>query len=311
MEPGEPPPGGRTAFDPELGRLWQVCGGCGRWNAVPMEERWETLEACERLATDRGRILLRGERLSLLVAGRAQLVRVGEAPRVAFSEWRYSRRLDAYPTRRPGLFQRLLASLPERSAGGADYHSVPRMPPVEWMTSPFQEQAGLLTELFLHVPFAEACPSCEEPLALEPTDFGRVRLTRERAGASAVATCAFCGETSALRLEAARPALRVALAIVDRRRREPDEVVGAAGLLDRAGGPEAWVDELAREDLALEETEPAERIALAIGLDEQAEAEVLEAEWREAEELAAIMDGELTHVPGFEAFRDRVLGGTG
>ena len=39
-----------------------------------------------------------------------------------------------------------------------------------------------------------------------------------------------------------------------------------------------------------------------------AEAEALEAEWREAEELGAIMDGELTPVPGFEAFRRELRG---
>ena len=38
-----------------------------------------------------------------------------------------------------------------------------------------------------------------------------------------------------------------------------------------------------------------------------AETEALEAEWKEAEELASMMDGELTEVPGFEAFRRDVL----
>jgi hypothetical protein len=51
-----------------------------------------------------------------------------------------------------------------------------------------------------------------------------------------------------------------------------------------------------------------ERVALRIALDERAETEALEAEWREAEEIAAIMDGELTLVEGFQAFRERVLG---
>ncbi len=45
-----------------------------------------------------------------------------------------------------------------------------------------------------------------------------------------------------------------------------------------------------------------------MALDEQSEAELLEAEWREAEELAAIVDGELSQVRGFEEFRRRILG---
>ena len=56
------------------------------------------------------------------------------------------------------------------------------------------------------------------------------------------------------------------------------------------------------------EMEEGERVALKIALDEEAEIEALEDEWRNAEEIAAIMDGELTEVPGFEEFRQRVLG---
>jgi hypothetical protein len=51
------------------------------------------------------------------------------------------------------------------------------------------------------------------------------------------------------------------------------------------------------------------RGALLIALDERAEAEALEAEWREAEEMAAIIDGELSQVPGFDAFRKEILDG--
>jgi hypothetical protein len=50
-------------------------------------------------------------------------------------------------------------------------------------------------------------------------------------------------------------------------------------------------------------------VAVGISLDEQTEAEALEAEWRVAEELAGIVDDELTEVPGFDTFRARVLGG--
>ena len=50
------------------------------------------------------------------------------------------------------------------------------------------------------------------------------------------------------------------------------------------------------------------RAGLLIALDETAEVEALEAEWKTAEELAAISDGELSDVPGFEVFRKEVLG---
>ncbi len=307
FEPGEVPRRIRLAFDPRLGRLWQVCPRCARWNPVPLEERWETLEACERLVRREGRALLEGEHLSLLAVGDAQLVRVGEPVRPEFADWRYSRRLDAYPLRRPGLLERMLSSLPERSAGGVDIYGTPRIPPTKWILSPFQEHADLLTGLFASVPLVEACPACGAPLALEPSAFGDLRILEVPAGPAVLATCALCGATPTVPLEEARPTLRVALAIVDRRRRDPEEIAPAAALLERAGGPEEFVRGLGRSGLPLDTIDPSERIALAIGLDEEAEAEALEAEWKEAEEVAGIMDGELTDVPGFKAFKRRVL----
>jgi hypothetical protein len=276
-----------------------------------MEDRWETLEECEELARRRGRILVRGDHLTLLGAGRTQLIRVGEAIRLEFSDWRYSRRLDEDMPGGPGLVTRMILSLPEGGAGGVTFHGVPRLPPVDWILSPFQEHARMLGALFLRAPLVEGCPGCGGPLALEPSAFGKVRLVRERSGPALVATCALCGATSSVPLADARPTLRIALAIVGRDHREPEEIGDAVSLLDEAGGPRALIDELGESDLALEEMETDERIALAIGLDEQAEAEALEVEWREAEEIAAIMDRELTDVPGFDAFRKRVLGGDG
>jgi len=44
------PIGRRFAFDTTRARLWVVCRSCDQWNLVPIEERWEALEECERLA---------------------------------------------------------------------------------------------------------------------------------------------------------------------------------------------------------------------------------------------------------------------
>jgi hypothetical protein len=308
---GDPDDAVRVAYDPEQGRLWQVCSRCARWNLVPMEDRWETLEKCEELVRRQGRILVRGHRLTLLSAGETQLIRVGEAIRLEFSDWRYSRRLDKHMPGGPGLLTRMILDLPERGAGGVTFHGVPQLPEMEWIVSPFQEHAQMLGALFIRAPLVDTCPGCGDPLALVPSEFGKVRLVQERSGPALVATCALCGTASAVPLTEARPTLRIALAIVGRDHRDPDEIADAVSLLDEADGPRAWIDQLGRSDLALEEMDTGERIALAIGLDEEAEAEALEAEWREAEEVAAIMDRELTDVPGFEEFRKRVLRGEG
>src|SRR5881394_2868182 len=41
--------GKRLAYDERNGRLWVVCGTCGRWNLTPLDERHEAIETCEKL----------------------------------------------------------------------------------------------------------------------------------------------------------------------------------------------------------------------------------------------------------------------
>lgn len=298
----------RVAFDPVLGRLWQVCPSCLRWNAVPFEDRWIVLELCERVAAS-GRMLLESEHLSLLEAGAHQLIRVGTPPRAEFAVWRYSRLADA-SVRSGGLLRRLLR-IPERPVGGvlgADYHGGVVTVPPAWIGSPFLEDGGLLTLLFSSVPLAAQCPNCAFPFMLEPAAFSEVRLARERQGLAVVADCALCKRTGVVALKAARPALRMALAVVSRKHRSVPRVKRAVEPLDRYGTAEDFLARLGKRGASLGSLSPRLRLALWLSLDEWAEAELLEAEWRAAEELAAIADGELTEVPGFVEFRNRIMG---
>src|SRR5512134_1536051 len=135
----------RIAFDPWLGRLWQVCPSCSRWSAVPLEERWEVLHACERQSRKRARILIETEHLCLVQAGSHQLIRVGRPPRTEFASWRYSSLLDPFAFSR-GVLTHLLA-LPDRPGGGnigRDYHGGVVTVPPAWVGSPFLEHGGLL-----------------------------------------------------------------------------------------------------------------------------------------------------------------------
>jgi len=81
--------GRRVAFDGAKGRLWVVCGRCERWNLVPIEERWEAIEECERawrstrLRSSTGEI-----GLARLPEG-FELVRIGAPLRPEFAAWRY------------------------------------------------------------------------------------------------------------------------------------------------------------------------------------------------------------------------------
>jgi len=105
------PVGERIAFDPARGRLWVICRRCDRWNLVPIDERWESVETCERLFRGtRLRFSTNHVGLAYLPAGLA-LVRIGSALRPEIAAWRYGRYLRRWlPAAR---------SDPLREAGGA------------------------------------------------------------------------------------------------------------------------------------------------------------------------------------------------
>lgn len=87
------PIGERIAFDPARGRLWVICRWCDRWNLVPIEERWEAVETCERLFRGtRLRFSTTHIGLGYFSAGLA-LVRIGPALKPEIAAWRYGRYL--------------------------------------------------------------------------------------------------------------------------------------------------------------------------------------------------------------------------
>jgi hypothetical protein len=83
------PVGRRLAFDQRRGRLWVVCRKCAKWNLTPLEERWEAIESCERLFRDtRKRTSTENIGLAKLSEG-LELIRIGEPLRPEFAAWRY------------------------------------------------------------------------------------------------------------------------------------------------------------------------------------------------------------------------------
>jgi len=83
------PVGRRLAFDQAKGRLWVVCRACERWNLSPLEERWEAVEACEKIFRDtRLRVSTDNIGLARLKEG-LELIRIGEPVRGEFAAWRY------------------------------------------------------------------------------------------------------------------------------------------------------------------------------------------------------------------------------
>lgn len=83
------PIGRRLAFDAAKGRLWVVCRHCERWNLTPLEERWEAIEECERHFSQTPlRVSTDNIGLARLREGLV-LVRIGSALRPEMAVWRY------------------------------------------------------------------------------------------------------------------------------------------------------------------------------------------------------------------------------
>jgi hypothetical protein len=90
------PVGRRIAFDSVRGRLWVICRRCSRWNLTPLEDRWETIEECERRFRDsRLRFSTANIGLAYLKDGLV-LVRIGPALKPEFAAWRYGRYLEQW-----------------------------------------------------------------------------------------------------------------------------------------------------------------------------------------------------------------------
>ncbi|HEX9886984.1 MAG TPA: hypothetical protein VGA70_10880 [Longimicrobiales bacterium] len=95
------PVGRRLAFDSAKGRLWVVCRRCERWNLAPLDERWEAVEACERMFQET-RLRVSSENIGLARHSEGlDLVRIGSPLRGEFAAWRYG---DQFGRRRRKAF---------------------------------------------------------------------------------------------------------------------------------------------------------------------------------------------------------------
>ena len=145
------PVGRRLAFDAGKGRLWVVCTACGRWNLSPLEERWDAIDACERLfRATRVRVTTAQIGLARLKEG-VELVRIGEPLRPEFAAWRYGRRFARRRTR----VQILTASVVVAAGGSAIAFAPVLLPAMAFSTISVIAIPGLTT-LFGTVPVVGA-----------------------------------------------------------------------------------------------------------------------------------------------------------
>ncbi|CAN5658506.1 hypothetical protein BH23GEM11_BH23GEM11_18950 [soil metagenome] len=88
------PVGRRLAFDLDRGRLWVLCARCRAWNLAPIEERWEAVEEAE-IRFEKAEQGLATEHVAMgRLADGTELIRIGGAAAPELAGWRYARRIQ-------------------------------------------------------------------------------------------------------------------------------------------------------------------------------------------------------------------------
>jgi hypothetical protein len=319
------PTGERVAFDPGRGRLWAVCRACRRWSLAPIEERWEAIEELERLVTDRGKLLSQSDNIALLRAGPLEVVRVGRAQLTEEAWWRYGREL----TSRRDTYKKLSLAgsvgLGAVMMGGLATGGVGLM--MGWWMWGSGGRAVTKTARWLRFGGAawRGAGACEEC----GYEFRQVRF-RERHGlylmpgsdtsaADVVYRCPECGDhrRGGLHLggrDAERVVRRV-LAYNHFKGASEREVRSATRLIEEAGSAQNLARIVIRDGRRLGDLQRTGALGLEIAANEHAEQRLLELElaeleaaWEREEELAAIVDGELTPLPLLEQVRLKLTG---
>jgi hypothetical protein len=322
------PHGTRLAFDPARGRLWAVCRSCRRWSLAPIEDRWEALEELEKLTTDKARLLSQTDNIALFRAGPLEIVRVGKAKLTEEAWWRYGRELTTRKRKwdKLGVAGTLAAGAVVAggwATGGMTMLGV-------WLvmghgSETFRDGARWLRFGGSAWRGEERCAKCgygfhdlsyrdRASIALFPTEEpGKIEL---------VARCPRCGEyrDAGLRLRGqdADRTLRRVLAYHHFAGASEHRVVAAARLIQEAGSSADLTRIVVKEGRRLGDLQRTGGIALEIAANEASEQHLLELElaeleahWRREEQLASIVDGELTPLPMLEQMRRMVTSTSG
>lgn len=319
------PLGERVAYDPGRGRLWAVCKACKRWSLAPIEERWEALEELERLTRDRAKLLSQTDNIALFRSGPLDVVRVGRANLTEEAWWRYGRELTSRRKRYEKLSFLGTVTAGAVVVGGWFSGGVTLFG--AWLL--LGRGGDALTDAARWLRFGNAawrgkqtCPKCgyvfesvryrsRGDLGLFPGD--------EAGSVQVVQRCPACGgyRDAGLHLEGteADRTLRRVLAYHHFAGADERQVFSATRLIEEAGGARDLTRLVVRDGRRLGDLQRTGAVALEIAANESAEQRLLELElaeleerWRAEEELASIVDGELTPLPLLETLRRRVTG---
>lgn len=317
------PLGRRVAFDPVRGRLWAVCRACKRWSLAPIEERWEALDELEKLTRDRARLLSQTDNIALMRVGPLEIVRVGRANLSEEAWWRYGRELTSRRENYKKLSFAGTAAVGAVVLGGWATGGITLLG--MWIVVGNAPDAFTDTARWFRFGSAawrgkQECVRCGyEFRSLAYRDRGGFGLFpgAEPGQIELAYRCPSCGQyrDGGLRLRGddAERALRRTLAYHHFAGASERRVISATRLIQEAGSPRDLARIVVKDGRRLGDLQRTGAVALEIAANESAEQHLLELEladleahWRHEEELAAIVDGELTPLPLLETLRRKV-----
>ena len=290
--------GRRLAFDEWRGRLWVVCSKCSRWNLTPLDDRLERIEAVARAVRDGGgRVVAATDHVALIRWQRYDFVRVGKPLRVELATWRYGERLRTRQRERMKVVIPLtalavgLGIVANVAAGGG-------LGVFVWNLHRLVDQAyiGIVGNRKVLLAEPPICAHCGSLLQLRARHVQHARVDPDaHAEVADVLSCPQCRREGAqLTGVDAVQVLRQGLTYLNVTRSGRRRAEDAARVVDQVGGPDRLLRDVARRELTLRSLRPERRLALEMAVDERAEVEELERQWREAEEIAEIADGTLS-----------------
>ena len=287
--------GRRIAFDEWKGRLWVVCPRCSRWNLTPFDDRLERIEAVARAASQ-GRIAASTQQVALIRWERYDFVRVGKPPRVELATWRYGERLRnrqrermkvVIPLTVAAIGLGIAANVVAGGGFGVVVWNVHRM-----VDGIYLRMVGRRKVTMIEPPI---CAHCGSVMQLRARHVEHARIVPDRhADMAVVLSCPNCRQEGAqLTGSDAIQVLRQGLTYMNLARGGRRRAEDAARAVDQVGGADRLVRDIAQRELTLRSLRPERGLALEMAVDERAEVEELERQWREAEEIADIADGTL------------------
>ena len=321
--------GRRLAFDAAKGRLWVVCRKCERWNLSPLDERWEAIEEAERLYSDTRKRVATGQIGLARLNDGTELVRIGEPLRPEFAAWRYGDQFGRRRTR-----QMIVAGVGLALVGGVVAGGVAIGASVASFGYMFTQLGQRAIYGGQETIVARIRTANGEVLPVRRRHLAESTLSRGSDGTLAIDLRYKNGQSRFEGPEAMRVASLVVPA-VNRFGGSKQTVEAAVGEIENVGGPERYIEQLARRAAVLTAVRgkphrfgrkgaigktglyglnAADRLGLEMALHEDAERRAMEGElallemaWRDAEEVAEIADNLL--VPGeVQSSLDRIRG---